>query len=109
MMNEERGRRSSSSFNIPHSTFIIPDSPFASMRRALLLFTAVALLYCGAGLIPGRVLAPVDLVADTGAWKGDLASRVRVSNSLLSDVVAQFMAWDAEVLRLLGAGRGAVR
>lgn len=74
------------------------------MRRALLLFTAVALLYCGAGLIPGRVLAPVDLVADTGSWKGDLTSRVRVSNSLISDVVTQFMAWDAEALRLLRHG-----
>ena len=74
------------------------------MRRATLLFTALALLYCGVGLIPGRVLAPVDLVADTGAWKGELTARVRVSNSLISDVVTQFMAWDAEALRLLRQG-----
>jgi hypothetical protein len=44
------------------------------------------------------------MVADAGAWKGDLVSRVRVSNSLLSDVVTQFMAWDAETLRLLRRG-----
>ncbi len=74
------------------------------MRRAAVLFVLLALLYCGAGLLPGRVLGPVDMVADAGAWKGDLVSRVRVSNSLLSDVVTQFMAWDAETLRLLRLG-----
>src|SRR5258706_10956833 len=76
----------------------------ARMRRAAVVFTLLALLYCGAGLLPGRVLGPVDLVADTGAWKGELTSRVRVSNSLISDVVTQFMAWDAEALRLLRQG-----
>src|SRR5258708_6153224 len=77
------------------------------MRRAallFLLFLTVALLYCAAGLMPGRVFAPVDLVSDAGAWKGDLTSRVPVSNSLLSDVPMQFMAWDAESLRLMRGG-----
>jgi hypothetical protein len=64
----------------------------------------MALLYCGLGLLPGRVFAPVDLVNDAGAWKGDLTSRVPVSNSLLSDVPTQFMAWDAEAVRLLRGG-----
>jgi hypothetical protein len=54
--------------------------------------------------MPGRVFAPVDLVSDAGAWKGDLTSRVPVSNSLLSDVPMQFMAWDAEALRLMRGG-----
>src|SRR5258708_18986623 len=74
------------------------------MRRAALLFLTVALLYCGPGLLPGRVFAPVDLVSDAGAWKVDLTSRVPVSNSLLSDVPMQFMAWDAESLRLMRGG-----
>src|SRR5260221_3944985 len=75
------------------------------MRRAAPLFVALALLYCGLGLLPGRVFAPVDLVNDAGAWKGDLISRVPVSNSLISDVPMQFMAWDAETVRLLRAGQ----
>src|SRR5258707_7476937 len=74
------------------------------MRRAAPLFVALALLYCGLGLLPGRVFAPVDLVNDAGAWKGDLTSRVPVSNSLLSDVPMQFMAWDAESLHLMRGG-----
>ena len=74
------------------------------MRRAVPIFFALALLYCGFGLLPGRIFAPVDLVNDAGAWKGDLTSRVPVSNSLLSDVPMQFMAWDAEALRLLRRG-----
>jgi hypothetical protein len=75
------------------------------MRKASLLFLALALLYCGAGLLPGRVFAPVDLVNDAGAWKGNLVERVKVSNSLLSDVPTQFMAWDAAAVRLMREGR----
>jgi hypothetical protein len=74
------------------------------MRRIGLLFLAVALLYAGAGLLPGRTLAPLDIPFDMGAWKPDPTERVRVSNSLLSDVVVQFIPWDREVLRLLGNG-----
>src|SRR5260370_31605459 len=87
-------------------SFTLQPSPFTLhlMRHAALLFLTVALLYCGPGLLPGRVFAPVDLVSDAGAWKGDLTSRVPVSNSLLSDVPMQFMAWDAESLRLMRGG-----
>jgi hypothetical protein len=74
------------------------------MRRIGLLFLTVALLYAGAGLLPGRTFAPLDIPFDMGAWKPDPTERVRVSNSLLSDVVVQFIPWDREVLRLLGNG-----
>lgn len=77
------------------------------MRRSLsilLVFLAFALLYAGAGLLPGRTLLPLDLTDDLGAFKADPAVRVRVSNSLLSDPIVQFVPWDAEVLRLIAAG-----
>src|SRR5205814_9520284 len=38
------------------------------------------------------------------AWKKDPNVRVRVSNSLLSDVVTQFIPWDVEASRLMRAG-----
>jgi hypothetical protein len=72
--------------------------------RFALLFTVVALLYVGPGLLPGRVLLPVDLPRDFLAWKRDPTIRVRVSNSLLSDPVVQFAVWDAEVRRMIGNG-----
>ncbi|MEO8195989.1 MAG: hypothetical protein ABI689_04625 [Thermoanaerobaculia bacterium] len=75
------------------------------MKRVVLLFLVIALLYAGAGLFPGRTFAPVDLLLDFDAWKADPTQRVRVSNSLLSDVVVQFMAWDHEVIRLLRDGQ----
>jgi hypothetical protein len=62
-----------------------------------------ALLYTAGGFFPGRVMVPLDLLRDTGAWKPDPAVRVRVSNPLLSDPVVQFVPWDAEARRLLGA------
>ncbi|HYI13726.1 MAG TPA: hypothetical protein VEK57_32105 [Thermoanaerobaculia bacterium] len=74
------------------------------MKRALLLFLGVALLYAGLGLLPGRTFAPVDLPLDAGAWKPDPAQRVRVSNSLLGDVVVQFIPWDREIVRMAGRG-----
>lgn len=74
------------------------------MKRFALLSLAVALLYAGPGFLPGRTLVPVDLLSDFGAWKEDPTVRLRVSNSLLSDVVIQFVAWDDEVRRLLAAG-----
>lgn len=73
------------------------------MRSFAVIVTA-ALLYCGAGLLPGRVFAPVDIPRDLNAWKGDPNVRVKVSNSLLSDVVTQFIPWDAEERRLLRGG-----
>lgn len=71
------------------------------MRRIALLFLAVALLYVGPGLIPGRTFAPLDVPLDAGAWKSDASQRVRVSNSLLGDVAVQFVPWDREILRIL--------
>ena len=73
------------------------------MKRIALLFLAIALLYVGAGFLPGRTFAPVDLLRDFEAWKDDPTERVRVSNSALSDVVVQFIAWDVETRRLLRA------
>jgi hypothetical protein len=75
------------------------------MKRIVLFFLAFALLYAGAGLLPGRTFAPVDLLLDSGAWKSDPSTRVRVSNSQLSDVVVQFIAWDREVVRLVREGQ----
>ena len=74
------------------------------MRRIALLFLAIALLYTGAGFLPGRTFAPLDLPLDAGAWKSDPTQRIRVSNSLLGDVIVQFVPWDREVLRMLGRG-----
>ena len=74
------------------------------MKRALLVFAAAALLYTGAGFLPGRTFAPLDLPLDAGAWKADPTQRVRVSNSLLSDVITQFIPWDREIRRLIERG-----
>jgi hypothetical protein len=74
------------------------------MRRIALLFLAVALLYVTPGLLPGRTFAPLDLPLDAGAWKHDPTQRVRVSNSLLGDVVVQFIPWDHEIVRMLSRG-----
>lgn len=74
------------------------------MRRTALLFLAIALLYTGIGFLPGRTFAPLDLPLDAHAWKTDPTQRVRVSNSLLGDVIVQFVPWDREVLRLIAAG-----
>lgn len=74
------------------------------MKRVVLLFLAVALLYTGSGFLPGRTFAPLDLPLDAGAWKPDPTQRVRVSNSLLGDVVVQFVPWDREILRLASRG-----
>lgn len=74
------------------------------MKRAALIFAAVALLYTGLGFLPGRTLAPLDLPLDAGAWKPDPAQRVRVSNSLFSDVITQFIPWEREMRRLIARG-----
>lgn len=74
------------------------------MRRAIFLFVAAALLYAGLGLLPGRTLAPLDVPFDFDAWKHDPARRVRVSNTLLADVVVQFVPWDREILRMVARG-----
>jgi hypothetical protein len=74
------------------------------MRRALLIFVGIALLYAGPGLLPGRTFAPLDIPLDFEAWKLDPTHRVRVSNTLLADVVVQFVPWDTEILRLAARG-----
>ncbi len=72
--------------------------------RLSLLFVAIALLYAGPALLPGRALLPVDLLNDMLAWKRDPSVRVRVSNSALSDPVVQFEPWNREIRRMLANG-----
>ncbi|HVG23092.1 MAG TPA: hypothetical protein VND45_02960 [Thermoanaerobaculia bacterium] len=74
------------------------------MRRTLLIFLGIALLYAGPGLLPGRTFAPLDIPLDFDAWKHDPTTRVRVSNTLLTDVVVQFVPWDREIVRLAASG-----
>jgi hypothetical protein len=75
------------------------------MRRTLLIFLAVALAYTGLGLLPGYTFAPLDIPLDFDAWKHDPTRRVRVSNTLLADVIVQFVPWDREILRLASDGQ----
>jgi len=74
------------------------------MKRPIFFFLLLALLYAGAGLLPGHTFAPLDVPLDAHAWKPDPTTRVRVSNSLLGDVVVQFIPWDREILRMLARG-----
>jgi hypothetical protein len=74
-------------------------------RWLALIFAGAALLYTGSGFLPGRVLVPLDLFNDTGAWKAQPGARRAVSNHLLSDAVLQFVPWDAVARRALLAGR----
>jgi hypothetical protein len=50
---------------------------------------------------PGKLLVPADLPRDLVAWKQNRVTRVRVSNSLLSDVALQFIPWDVQAQRAL--------
>ena len=75
------------------------------MKRAALLFLSSPCSTSAPGFLPGRTFAPLDIPLDTGAWKADPTQRVRVSNTLLSDVVTQFIPWDREILRLAAAAR----
>jgi hypothetical protein len=74
------------------------------VKRATLLFLIVAMIYVAPAFLPGRTFAPLDIPFDLGAWNADAAVRMRPANSLLSDVVVQFAAWDEEVRRLLAEG-----
>jgi hypothetical protein len=74
------------------------------LKKSLLLFAGIAVLYAGPGLLPGRRLVPADIPHDLLAWKGDPSIRVRVSNSLLSDVQLQSIPWDTEARRLVLRG-----
>lgn len=75
------------------------------MKRAALLFLILALIYVAPGFLPGRTFAPLDILFDAGAWKADPSHRVRVANTLLSDVVTQFIPWDVEIRRLAAEGQ----
>ena len=88
------------------------DRPDGSRRRwtesgwsAALLYLLAGLALAGAGLLPGRVLLPLDLVRDLGAWKPDPAVRVAVSNALLSDAILQFQPWETQARREISAGK----
>ncbi len=86
----------------------VPDGAASSSfgaRFAFAIYLAVALLYAGPGLLPGRVLIPLDLSSDIGAWKPDPNVRVAVSNALLSDVILQFRPWEIQARRSLATGR----
>lgn len=80
------------------------ESPRWQIALSFLLPVFLALLLAGPGLLPGRVLAPLDLLRDIDAWKDDPTVRIAVSNRLLSDVVEQFIPWDTEIRRLLSRG-----
>lgn len=74
------------------------------MKRAVLFFLAVALVYVAPAFLPGRTFAPLDIPSGLGAWNADAAHRVRPANSLLSDVVVQFIPWDHEIRRTIADG-----
>lgn len=74
------------------------------MKRAGLLFFLIAMIYVAPGFLPGRTFAPLDIPRDLGAWNPDPAHRIRPANSLLSDVVVQFIPWDHEIRRMLAHG-----
>jgi len=82
----------------------VTESPHRQTPLFFLLPVFLALLLAGPGMLPGRVLAPLDLLRDIDAWKDDPTVRVAVSNRLLSDVIEQFIPWDTEIRRMLGAG-----
>ena len=56
------------------------------------------------GLVPGRVMLPLDHPRDLAAWKADPNARFAISNKILSDPVYEYYAWDVEVRRLLARG-----
>jgi hypothetical protein len=69
-----------------------------------MVFLALALLYTGPALLPGRILIPLDGLSDLGAWKSDPTRRLSVSNNLLSDVLFQYVPWDIESRRQIRNG-----
>ena len=75
------------------------------MKRTTLIFLLVAMIYVAPGFLPGRTFATLDVPFDFGAWKPDPTQRVRAANSLLSDVVVQFIPWDHEIRRLFASGQ----
>ncbi len=87
----------------------VPMTPKRGGRSSLpglpaVVFLSLALLYVGPGLLPGRVLVPLDGLTDLGLWKSDPNRRAVVSNRMLSDVLFQFIPWDAESRRQIRTG-----
>jgi hypothetical protein len=74
------------------------------LRARIVFFAFIALIYTAPGMLPGRRFVPLDIPSDYLAWKHDPAIRVRVSNSLLSDVPTQLVPWDIEARRLIAQG-----
>ena len=83
---------------------LVTESPRWQNALFFLLPVFLTLVLAGPGLLPGRVLAPLDLLRDMDAWKDDPTVRVAVSNRLLSDVIEQFIPWDTEIRRLMSRG-----
>jgi len=75
------------------------------LRTPFAILALAALAYTAPGFLPGRVLVPLDQMADEGAWKSDPRSRIPVSNRLLSDAVLQFVPWDECVRRQIASGQ----
>lgn len=73
----------------------------STVLYAAIFFAASAALFTARGFLPHRVMLPLDLPRDAGAWKRDPAVRVAVSNRLLSDPVFEYYAWDSEIRRLI--------
>jgi hypothetical protein len=63
-----------------------------------------ALLMTLPGLLPGRVMLPLDHPRDLEAWKPDPNTRFAISNKIVSDPVYEYYAWDVEIRRLLRSG-----
>src|SRR5438552_171965 len=72
--------------------------------RAAIFFAAVAALFTAEGFLPNRVMVPLDLPRDLGAWKADPNQRVVVSNKLLSDPILDFRPQDIAIRRALARG-----
>ncbi|HEY6843358.1 MAG TPA: hypothetical protein VI391_04265, partial [Thermoanaerobaculia bacterium] len=76
----------------------------STVLYAAIFFAASAALFTARGFLPHRVMLPLDVPRDAGAWKRDPAVRVAVSNRLLSDPVFEYYAWDTEIRRLVANG-----
>jgi len=70
---------------------------------AALFFAAASALFTARGFLPHRIMLPLDLPRDSGAWKPNPLVRVAVSNRLLSDPIFEYLAWDREIRRLVAS------
>lgn len=75
------------------------------LLTTVLPFAAAALLYTAPGFLPERVMVPLDLQLDYGAWKPNPTIRVPADNRLLSDALLEFYPWDVVMREHLIAGR----